>query len=673
MARIRLASIILAAFAATMILLDALFPPPIEKITDVSAYAVDREGRWLHGFAASEGRWRFAADLDDIDPVFLERLVRIEDRRFHNHPGVDGAAILRASREAIRHRRIVSGASTITMQTARLLEPRPRTLPSKILEAFRALQIERRLSKREILAAYLTLAPYGGNIEGVRAASLIYFGKEPSRLTDAEQALLIALPQAPEARRPDRRPMAARAARDAMLRRMLKAGLITSQHAREAAATSVPSMRRELPTYAYHAAKENASTDATARTTLDLLMQSETEALISRHAEQLDPHATIAAVIVDHDSMAVRAAVGSTGFHVDGGWIDLTRAVRSPGSTLKPMIYAMAMDDGALGPDTLIGDMPRAFDGYAPENFDKRFRGEVSVSEALRHSLNVPAVAALDAIGARRFAASLRAAGFMLKTPASADRTDTLALALGGAGTRALDLATLYAALANDGVMQDLRWVENARTDPSPHRLISASAAKRVSAILKEAPSLEGRAPSSLSQLAPGVAYKTGTSYGYRDAWAAGYAGAYTVVVWVGRADGAPRPGMTGRKAAAPLLFDLFDALSRHDDSVAPTDEVEMSVADASPDRMRTFDFAAPEIIFPRNGAELFADGVERALSARGGTGALRWYVDGEPVARDATSGRPLWRPAHPGFYGITVVDQSGREAHAEIRVRASL
>ncbi|MFQ5562287.1 MAG: penicillin-binding protein 1C [Parvularculaceae bacterium] len=678
-----MSGLILLIFAA-----DILFPPPLERAEKLSPLVVDREGRWLHAFQTEGGRWRFAADLDEIDSVFVERLIAIEDKRFYRHPGVDVAAIGRAGLNAARAGRIVSGASTLTMQTARLLEPRPRTFASKAIEIARALQIERRLSKREILELYLTLAPYGGNLEGVRAASLTYFGKEPARLTDAEQALLIALPQAPEARRPDRRSNAARTARGEVLEKLVAAGALDAKRAEEAAAALLPTGRKPYARAAYHTARRLAKEHAANNkgvviSSLNLLLQMQAEAIVAAHAARGADGATAAALIIDNETRAVRAAVGSSSLDAPGGWIDLTNATRSPGSALKPFIYALVFEDGLAGPGAVIDDMPRAFGGYAPENFDRVFRGEVRIREALQHSLNVPAVRALDKVGAPRFAATLKAAGVRLKTPDGADKTPGLAIALGGAGVTERDIAALYAALADDGRVSPLNWTEteeNERPATAGYRLMSENTARRVSAILADGPSLAGRAPAALVDTAPRIAFKTGTSYGYRDAWAAGHAGRYTVVAWVGRADGAPRPGKTGREAAAPLLFDLFDMLARNDAEGAGRTP---PVADETLQDTVLTRFGSPqetnppEIVFPRNGIEIFtaspgATAHGFALAARGGSGGYRWYVNGDPLTIEVTSGRAIWRPAAAGFYDVAVVDQRGKTARAKVRVTAT-
>lgn len=658
--------------------LDLLFPPPLERAADVSPLILDKDGRWLHGFTTKEGRWRFAADLDAVDPGFVERLIEVEDKRYYAHWGVDPAAVLRAGFTSLKAGRVVSGASTITMQTARLLEPRPRTFGSKAVEMIRALQIERRLSKKEILELYLTLAPYGGNLEGVRSASLVYFGKEPVRLTDAEQALLIALPQAPEARRPDLRPQTARDARAEILDKLASIGALAEGRAEEAKEASLRVSRKPFPRLAYHAAWRLAQTEkpGDVTSTLDADLQARAEELVANYVKQFDDGATASLLIVENETRSVRAAVGSSGLDVEGGWIDLTASARSPGSTLKPFIYALAFEDGLAGSSTVIEDMPRSFGDYTPENFDRTFRGEVRVREALQHSLNLPAVSTLEKIGAARFSSVLKAAGVVLRTPDRADKNPGLALALGGAGVTAQELATLYAALGDSGAVRPLSWTVNDETGKhKSYQLFSDATARRVSAILADAPAVEGRAPAALSQSAIRVAFKTGTSYGYRDAWSAGHGGGYTIVAWVGHANGASRPGWTGRKAAAPLLFEAFDMLERQGAPLPDDiDEIEDNTPGAALARLNApRETAPPEIVFPRPGVEIFmSDDRGFALAARGGAAGYRWYVNGEPLAPEELSGRAVWRPARAGFYDVTVVDGEGRAAKSKVRVLAS-
>jgi len=602
--------------------------------------------------------------------------VAVEDARFWWHPGVDPIALARAVGSAIVHGHATSGASTLTMQTARLLEPRPRTVGSKLIEMVRALQLEARFSKREILGLYLTLAPYGGNLEGVRAASLSYFGHEPESLTDAEQALLIALPQSPEARRPDRRGAAAKLARAAVLAKLVRAHRLDPATAQEAAAEPLPG-RASFPARAWHAAGELAATapdgTATVVSTLDGPLQARLEALAAQAANAEGGGTTAAILVVEIDGRAVRGAVGSSGLDGQGGWIDMTRVRRSPGSTLKPFIYAMAFEGGIAAPDTQIDDTPRRFADYQPENFDRVFHGKVTAREALAQSLNVPAVETLANVGPEAFEARLTAAGVTLERPKAQTRAPGLALALGGVGVSLRDLAVLYAALGDGGLAKPLAWTQadaENRRHAAGRRLVRAEAATQVMDILRETPPPAGASPAALIRGRPAMAYKTGTSYGFRDALSAGVIGGYVVVVWTGRPDGGARAGVTGRDAALPLLFDVADLLSTS--SAAPRPIAPRS---APPALQRLApDHEGPRMIFPPDGSTVQVEGfgpAARGLSLAAGGQALNWYVNGAPLSREPVSGKVIWRPASPGFYKVMVVDPEGRRAQARVRVTA--
>ena len=663
------------SFEVVVLTLDALFPPDLSRGQRSSPVVLDRRGAWLRALPVENGRWRIRADLKRTDPAFLRRLVAIEDARFWRHGGVDPLAVVRAGGSAALRGRIVSGASTLSMQTARLLEPRPRTLGAKLIEMIRAVQLEARYSKREILALYLTLAPYGGNLEGVRAASLSYFGHEPETLTLGEQALLIALPQAPEARRPDRRPSVARDARRLVLQRMVAAGLATRAEADEADAEPLPG-RAPFPALAWHAAGELARAaptgQATVVSTLDATLQSRLEPLAAAYAREQGAEATAAIMVVEIRGRAVRALVGSGGLTRPGGWIDMTRALRSPGSALKPFIYAFAFDDGIAAPDTEMQDVATRFNDYQPEDFDRVFRGKVTAREALSHSLNVPAVAMMERLGPASFLARMESAGVDLHLPDARTRAPGLALALGGEGITLRDVAVLYCALGDEGIARPLAWTEAdaaRRERGRGARLVRPAAARQVLDILRDAPAPKGRIPGALTLGGPGMAYKTGTSYGFRDAVAAGVVGGYVIVVWTGRADGGARGGFTGREAALPMLFDAADILAAPRAApppIAPRGAPGALTALERPDR-------GPNLIFPPDGAtvqvEAFGPASRGLVLAAGGEG-LRWYVEGQPLAPDPVSGRTIWRPAAAGFYALTVVDAQGREARAKVRIK---
>ncbi len=672
----RWATVLLAALLS-LFTLDQLFAPPLERVREVSPVVLDHNGEWLMAFTTRQGTWRLEARLDEIDPEFQRRLIAIEDERFWFHPGFDPIALARASISYARAGRVTQGGSTITMQLVRLLESRPRTIGSKLIEIIRAMQIEARMSKREILAAYLTLAPYGGNLEGVRAASRAYFQRDPEWLDDAEMALLIALPQAPEARRPDRHPRAARAARDRVLDMFVSAGLINRRRAEEGKQSAIPA-RAPFPYSAPHAAEELVAAnpgEGVVHSSLDATLQRDLEALARRHAVSLERDAQISILAVEIDGRAVRARVGGAGRERAGGYIDMTRAVRSPGSALKPFLYAIAFDENIAAPETLVRDAPRRFGGYLPENFDRRFHGDVTLEDALRHSLNLPAVATLERIGAGRFQSALTRAGATVRMPRRADSEPGLALALGGVGLTLEDLVQLYAALGDHGEARPL-VTGPVETFAFSRRFVRAETADRVLEILATSPHPAGRVPAQVAQGAPQVAFKTGTSYGFRDAWAMGVSNGYAIGVWVGRPDGAPRPGATGRSEALPVLFEAFDLLG----TPAPPEQQQERHEPVAPALVRFERSGEREglsILFPPSGAEVLVleygeDSRGLSLSARGGRAPLTWYAEGQRVGSEETSGRTIWRPAAPGFYEVTVVDADGQSARTRVRIRSS-
>ena len=659
----------------TLFALDVAFPPPLQRVRDVSPVVVDRNGEWLMAFTTRDGKWRLAARLDEIDPNFQRRVIAIEDDRFWWHPGVDPISLSRATLSWARSGRVTQGGSTLTMQLARMLEPRPRNIGSKLIEIVRAIQIERRLTKHEILAAYLTLTPYGGNLEGVRAASRAYFQRDPIWLDDAEMALLIALPQAPEARRPDRHPQAARASRDRVLALMEQNRLITHQLVLEGRQIAIPA-RAPFPYSAPHAAEALAAAHPGAQvihSSIDARLQRSLEGLAHRRAEPLPDDTQIAILAVDLRTRAVGARVGAADRERAGGYIDMTRAIRSPGSALKPFLYAIAFDENIAAPETLVRDAPRRFGGYLPENFDRRFHGDVRLEDALRHSLNLPAVATLDRIGASRFQDALIRAGANPRMPRRALAEPGLALALGGVGVTLEEMVTLYAALGDEGRARDLVFEEGPNFSMT-RRFVRPQTAEKVVQILASSPTPAGRTPAALTQNAPQVAFKTGTSYGFRDAWSFGIAGGYAIGVWVGRPDGAPRPGVTGRDAALPILFEAFDLLDLPPAPAAAPDQMEHAPAPALA-RLDRQDDDSLAILFPPQGAEvLVLDYTARSrglsLAARGGRPPLSWYAEGRRVDTEETSGRAIWRPSSPGFHDVTVIDSEGHSARVRVRIR---
>ncbi len=664
---------------------DTYNPPPLAETEEVSTEVVDVDGKLLRAFATKQGRWRLRTKLDDIDGEFLKLLIAYEDQRFWHHPGVDVFALLRAAGQIVVNGRIVSGGSTITMQLARLLEPRKRrSVESKLFQIVRALQIERRLSKSEILERYLMRTPYGGNLEGVRAASLAYFGREPKALSLAQSALLVALPQSPERRRPDRHPAAARKARDKVLARASEAGAIVPGEVARAAFTAVSQKRFALPQHAAHLAQRIASSEPGKyrhKVTLKRDLQRALETVAREASRDHGPKVSVALVLADAASGDILAEVGSPNY-LDAkrsGWVDMTRAVRSPGSALKPFIYGLAFEEGLVRPETLIVDGPANFAGYRPQNFDMRYQGEISVRRALQLSLNVPAVHLLEVVGPQRLLSRFRQAG--VKTVIAPSSRPGLAIGLGGIGISLKGLTQAYTALANGGRVSTLRnRPAELFARPVMHTtFLRPDAAWHVTDILSGTPPPAGSS-------AQHIAYKTGTSYGYRDAWSVGYDGRHVLGVWVGRADNGPVPGLTGRTAAAPILFEAFAKLDlkRTPFKAAPPGALRITHGDL-PVTLRRFRAEplalaehqlpepAPKIIYPPEGARVelgsTATGTNLPLVVKlqDGRPPFRWLANGELFSPSSRKRVTAWTPDGGGFSTVTVIDAAGRAASVNV------
>ncbi|MBP7242759.1 MAG: penicillin-binding protein 1C [Amaricoccus sp.] len=638
--------------------------------------ALDREGRLVAAHTVDDGRWRLPAPPAEVDPGYIAMLVALEDRRFRSHPGVDPLALARAAVQAVHAGRIVSGGSTLTMQVARLVEEGPTgDWRGKIRQMRLALALERRLSKDQILGLYLALAPFGGNLEGVRAASLAYFGREPGRLTPAEAALLVALPQAPEARRPDRRPEAARAARDRALARAARAGVLDPAEAQAARREAVPTARRPFPALAPHLVDRLAAADPAARVlrlTLDAPLQARLEALARARARELGPALSAAIIVADWRTGEVLARVGAAD-RLDAsrrGFVDMSRAVRSPGSTLKPLIYGLAFEAGLAHPETVIEDRPMRFGTYAPQNLDRQWCGAMTLRTALQRSRNLPAVALLDAVGPAQLMARLKRAGARPELPAGG--AAGLPVALGGVGVTLEDLVAVYAAIARGGESVALREVAGGPGAEPGARVLSAGAAWQVGDVLAGTPPPPDAPPGR-------IAFKTGTSYGHRDAWAIGFDGRLVIGVWFGRPDGAAAPGVLGLETAAPTLFAAFARLEAAPAPLGPPPPGVLTVARAElPPPLRRFRprgataEGGPRIAYPPAGARVdlglaAGDPAPLALRVEDGAPPFRWLVDGTPLAVTEDGRRAEWLPRGAGFVDLAVIDATGAAARAQV------
>jgi penicillin-binding protein 1C len=571
------------------------------------------------------------------------------------------------------------------MQLARLMEPRrERSVYAKLRQIAHALEIERQMNKDQILGLYLAMAPFGGNLEGVRAASIAYLGKEPKRLSLAEAALLVALPQSPETRRLDRYPDAARVARDRVLDRMVEDGQISEEDAVAAKVLPVPRLRKPMPILAPHAADQAMAIMKDASVialTLDAALQKVLEMLARDRAIALGPNISVAIIAVDNASGDVLARVGSPDYFDDrrAGQVDMTRAVRSPGSTLKPFIYGLAFEDGFVHPESLIDDRPIRFGSYAPENFDMTFQGTVPVRKALQMSLNVPAVALLDRVGASRLSSRLKQAGVNLVLPK--DEAPGLAMGLGGVGITLQDLVQLYSGLARLGNTRPLREIVSLRDDTRDNlRLLDQVAAWQVGNVLMGTPPPENGVHNR-------IAFKTGTSYGYRDAWSIGFDGRITIGVWVGRPDGAPAPGIVGRTAAAPILFDAFARTGKLPTPLPKPPKGTLIASNAKlplplrryrglGELVRTDGEQAPRIQFPLNGSRIDVTGADGAqfssmpVKVAGGVLPMTMLVNGVSVGEIDGRRQRLIDPPGPGFARLTVIDAKGAADTVVIRIQ---
>ena len=692
----------------SLLIMDSIFPPRLDLYHRRSHLVLDREGKVLHASLTPGGRWRFPVRPAEVSPLYLRMLLAFEDKRFYHHPGVDPLAVARSIWQLVRWKKVISGASTLTMQVVRLLEPRPRTFRTKLLEMLRALQLEWHFKKEEILSIYLTLTPFGGNLEGVRAASLAYFGKEPQWFSPSKAALLVALPQSPTRLRPDRHPQRARAARNKVLTRMARAGVLSGDLAIESMKDPVPTGRQPRPRVAPHLSRRlwtDGGEITLHRTWIDPRFQYAVQRLVRRAAKASGPAVSTAVLVVENKTRNVISYVGSAGFFEEDrhGQVDMVIRRRSPGSTLKPFIYGLAMDEGLIHPETIVRDSRVRFGSYAPSNFDGDFHGEVTVREALQRSLNIPAVRVLNRVGPSRVMGEFRSAGVFPKLSGLSGEPG-LALALGGVGLTLEELVTLFAALPDGGMVKSLRLTKKPTASKSAekkrmsdsgklfprrtHRLMGPAAAWYLTRILEGTPRPPKRVQETSATSHAPIAFKTGTSYGYRDAWAIGYNRRYTVGVWTGRPDGTPVPGLTGRETAAPLLFQIFEQLPpvpRLTGEKTPKGVI-IAANPELPLHLRRFERPDPgsayfvrgridplSLEFPLHGSTVELNGtVSRIdslpLIAHGGNGPFTWLINGRLIAGKRREND--WMPDGFGFVRVTVVDAIGKSASAELEIR---
>lgn len=535
---------------AMFLVTDACFPLPISQ-TKPTQTVLAQDGTPLWRFADHAGIWRFPVSLNDVPDYYLEALLTYEDRNFYHHCGVDFRALLRAMYQNLTNNRIVSGGSTISMQVARILDPHERSIFGKFKQLFRTFQLEWHFSKDEILTLYINRAPYGGTIEGIGAASWAYLGKLPSQLTRSEAAMLAVLPQAPSHLRPDRYPQRAQRARDKVLNRLLTYHVWSPEVVEQVREDEVWVYPRRPPQLAPLLARRMSLAhpkDPIIRTTIDTSLQYTLEDTAINWKNQLPPKTSLAILVVDHTDMTVKGYVGSIDFndHSRFGQIDMIKALRSPGSTLKPFLYGLAINEGMIHSESLLQDVPRIASDYRPTNFDEGFNGPVSVSESLQRSLNLPAVQIMELYGPKRFTSQLNAAGLSLH---SSGNQPNISYILGGGSVRMDELVSAYSAFARNGKVSPLRFTADDPLTEKP--LMSEGSAWVIRQIMaKQSVPM----PNQKSQKVVPLAWKTGTSYSYRDAWAIGINARYLIGIWVGRPDGTPVVGQYGNAIAVPIL-----------------------------------------------------------------------------------------------------------------------
>jgi penicillin-binding protein 1C len=667
---------------ALIIGIDLLFPPNLARFKDTSAVVLGDDKSLLHVFQTSDEKWRLKTDFKEVDSRYITFLIAREDQRFWYHWGIDPLAIIRAVFQMIRMQKVISGGSTLTMQTARLLEPRPRTVTSKLIEMIRTLQLECHYSKRQILSMYFTLAPFGGNIEGIKAASLAYFEHLPKSFTPGEAALLVALPQSPSKLRPHIFPMRAEKARYRILASMLNRKILNQEEFKIAVAEPLPKQRAEFSrliphlSWRLHQAYPGLNIH---HTTIIKEIQLLSENVVRSTLTSLSPQANIAVLVMDHAENKVRAYVGSSDFFNEkkDGQVDFICAYRSPGSTLKPFIYGLAFEEGLVNPNSLILDDRVRFGIYSPGNFDKEFRGMVTVREALQLSLNVPAVSVLNQLGSLRFLGTLKAVGVDAKFKDQSTKP-TLAIALGGLGMTLEQLVMLYGGLARGGIVKRLRY-STLDKNIMGYSLLSERSVDQVTQILKHDNRETGSFQRPLS-----ISFKTGTSYGHRDAWAIGYNANFTVGIWIGHPAGSSMGQGTGQSLAVPILQKIFQFLPKNQSKNIQTQPtIKLNSAHL---KLRSNKYASsqkeilrvqnlPKLLFPIHETtierEKTLQGGYKALPFKvsGGTRPYTWVINGRPET-PSWQHKYDWLPGEPGFHTITVIDAEGKAARAHIELR---
>ena len=620
----------------------------------------DAQGELLHVIMADDERYRLKTQPEDVDTSFVDLLMAYEDQRYYQHHGVDWLAMTRALWQVASRGYIVSGGSTLTMQVVRLMEPKPRTIWNKLDQMRKAIALERSHSKQQILALYLSLAPYGSNIEGVQMASLSWFGKWANELTPAESALLVALPQSPERRRPDRFPQRADEARSLVLERALHKNLITQDYLATALLSPLPRHIKAMPKMAPHLAyRLRSKGNLQAQTTLNLEYQATFNAIAQQ--TRLAPHTNMAMLLAHAKTGEIHAYVGSQSYtdFAQLGAIDYSQAIRSPGSTLKPFIYAQAASEQLIHLNGMIQDVAINIQGYQPQNLSRRFHGDITIGEALQRSLNIPAVKVLHKLGPERFKSKLAQAQIPLR------HGEGLPIALGGAGLTLHELVSLYTALANKGKVTPISSSPGAASSARARaqRLFGAAEIAQINHLLSHNTAGAGRLHGRLKRQA--VAYKTGTGPGGSDAWALGTNGNYVVGIWIGSPTGAHLVNNTGLSTSVPVMNRAFDSL--------PTGLLVQQTPSAAPEALARADTTDNElnIRFPEYGSVIEARNkqVPLPIIMEHANYPVLAVINGRQTQR-LELGNSSISLTQPGSYQLSLVDASGQGAMVHFSIR---
>lgn len=640
------------------------YPFPIDKFERQPANPIvtDRHGQRMLSIVNVDGQWRQPVPLSEISPWLIQATLAAEDARFYQHTGVDFQALLRAAAQNAMHQSVVSGASTVTMQLCRQLERPPRTLRAKLWQILRAWQLEKLRSKDQILAAYLNLASYGGNVQGAEAAARWFFDKSAKDLSLGEAALLAGLPQSPNRFRPDRQMEQARTRRQFVLRRMAEQGMISTSAAEQAGLEPIPLPAPRKSTAAPHAAFHalRSSSQGT-RTTIDLTVQQRVEKIVRAHQRILPQGSDIAVCVVDIASGDIVTWIGSADPNDPrDGQVDGVLAKRSPGSALKPFLYAAAFQTHRLAPESLIYDGAIERSGWTPENFDHTYSGDVSTADALRRSLNVPAILVTEQTGLARCLGTLRSVGITL--PNDAEQRGGLAIAVGGIEVSLLDLVTGYATLGRQGMYRRSRLIADEPT--KSQRVLDPDVCHAINDIL----STRHRRPNGWESLPesdlPWCVWKTGTSSGRRDAWAVGHNGRFAIGVWAGRFSGTGHVDFVGGEAAEPLLAELFlmpeFRVNQHPVPATPW-KVERPFSFPKPDTglLRITSPTSKDVFLSRSGPAV----IHPTLNA---SGSARWFLNGRLVSENSIPRLEL----QPGRYELRCISEQGQAAAVEFAVR---